>query len=76
MKAPPAWVYGRLMVRCDVDGCEGEGSVLVWGNAQTLTQPDIGWTGPASMCEQHVADMASLGAIVRAEYPDGRTLTP
>jgi hypothetical protein len=69
-------VYGPHVVRCGVGECLGEGSVLVWGNAQTLVQPDVGWTGPHAMCEQHAEDMIAVGALARAEYPDGRTFTP
>ena len=50
--------------------------MLVWGNAQTLGRPDIGWTGPHAVCEQHAADMIEIGAIAQAEYPDGRTFSP
>ena len=47
--------------------------MLVWGTAQASGRPDIGWTGPQSMCEQHAADMIDADAIARAEYPDGQT---
>ena len=61
------------MVRCTFGECNREGAALVWGNAQTLGRPDIGWTGPHSMCEQHAEEMIAVDAIARAEYPDGRT---
>jgi hypothetical protein len=61
------------MVRCAVGECANEGAVLVWGSAQVLGKPDIGWTGPHSMCEQHAEQMIAVDAVVRAEYPDGRT---
>ena len=50
--------------------------MLVWGNAQALAQPDVGWTGPQAVCEQHAAELIALGAVVRAEYPDERTFAP
>ena len=61
------------MIRCGFGECDREGAVLVWGSAQSSERPDIDWTGPHSMCEQHAADMIAADAIVRAEYPDGQT---
>ena len=45
----------------------------MWGSAQPFGRPDIGWTGPDSMCERHTEEMIAIDAIVRAEYPDGRS---
>ena len=69
----PGGVYARDVVRCEFGECDREGAVLVWGNAQSVGRPDIGWTGPLPMCEQHAEAMIAVEAIARAEYPEGRT---